>query len=209
MSSRDQSNSSQPGPPWTNPQLQEVQFQGGRRYEACQEYESQITNDQLDHQTQRFYEEYRAHYKAEYPSKKQDRYIPNAAAGQAHGEREVYFSSTERVNEKVGQGQNVRNSAYNQAVEKSVYQRHNSYNRCAEGGTTGMIQRRYGDNVDMRGDRISTYGEIPDELGQKAFLGFHPGCASGKGGPEAMGCEDVLDEYGIIDIHGRKKNQKK
>lgn len=68
-----------------------------------------------------------------------------------------------------------------------------------------MIQRKYGNDVDMRGDRISTYGMIPDDEGQK-YLGFHPGCASRRARePPSMGCENILDAYGIVDIHGRRK----
>lgn len=69
-----------------------------------------------------------------------------------------------------------------------------------------MIQRKYGDDVDMRGDRISTYGTIPDEEGQAPFLGFHPGCRSRRVREEpTLGCEDVLEAYGIVDVHGRRR----
>lgn len=125
---------------------------------------------------------------------------PNASAGQIHRGREIYYSSSERVNGNAGLGISGLNSAYNRAVESSSYAKHNYGNRCAEGGTTGMIQRRYGDNVDMRGDGISTYGMIPDEPDQKPFMGFHPGCASGRPrDPDGMVCEDVLEECGIVE----------
>lgn len=195
---------------WVSPEIQEIIYEGGRRYEGYQQRRSPITDDQLDYQTKRFHEKVTESYQTKHPSRKSARFAPSASAGQVHGDREVFYSSTERVNHKVGLGISGLNPAYNRAVESSVYARHNYDNRCAESGTTGMIQRKYGNNVDMRGDRISTYGMIPDEDDEEAFMGFHPGCASRKSRePPSMGCEDVLDAYGITDIHHRRRSQGK
>lgn len=192
-----------------SPKVEEILYEGGRRYEGYQELMAPITDDGLDHQTRRFHEKVTDSYGTEYPSRKAARWMPNASSGQVHDGREIFYSSTERVNSRLGQGIGPSNAAYNLAVERAGFARHNSDNRCAESGTTGMIQRKYGNDVSMRGDRISTYGMIPDEEGQDPTLGFHPGCASRRrpDRPDSMGCEDVLDAYGIIDIHGRHSGQ--
>ena len=192
-----------------SPEAEEIMYQGGRRYEGYEELQAAMTDDLLDHQTKRFHEKVQESFRAKHPSRRVAQWIPSASSGQIHDGREVFYSSTERVNHNVGAGISGLNSAYNRAVESGGFARHKYDNKCAESGTTGMIQRKYGNNVDMRGDRISTYGTIPDEDDQAAFLGYHPGCASRRveGEEYSIGCEDVLDAYGIIDIHARKRRQ--
>lgn len=194
-----------PSAPWLSPPLEEIMYDGGRRYEGYQSRDGPISDERLDFQTKRFHEKVNESYHQNHPRRNQARYAPNASAGQIHRGHEIFYSSTERVAREVGLGISGQNSAYNRAVENSGFAtRHNYSNRCAEGGTTGMIQRKYGNDVDMRGDRISTYGMIPDEEGQEPQMGFHPGCASRRARePPTMGCEDVLDAYGIVDVHGR------
>lgn len=191
-----------------SPEIEEIVYDGGRRYEGYEERLSPIEDDELDYQTKRFHEKVTDHYRSAYPSRRLAQFAPGASAGQVHRDRELYLASTERVNAAVGFGISGRNAAYNQAVQDAGYARHNYNNRCAEGGTTGMIQRKYGDGVDMRGDRISTYGRIADYQGQSQFDGFHPGCASRPGERNSMGCEDVLAANGIIDIHRRRRSSR-
>ena len=138
-----------------SPEVEEIMYEGGRRYEGYQERLSPITDDELNYQTKRFHEKVTDHYQSAYPSRRQAHFAPSASAGQVHRDRELYLSSTERINADVGFGISGRNSAYNQAVQHTGYARHNYDNRCAERGTTGIIQRKYGDGVDMRGDRIT------------------------------------------------------
>lgn len=78
-----------------------------------------------------------------------------------------------------------------------------------KGGAARLVQEKHGDDVDMRGDRISTYGFVGDEPGQERFLGFDPACRSGRrSNPGGMGCEDVLAENQIIDIDRRTRAER-
>lgn len=135
-----------------SPKIIKREEERGRLYQAYTDHGSSISDKQFNHQTKRFHKKAIGLYSTEYSSTRQASYAPNAAAGQVHQGRELFLSTSERVNAAGGgRGMNWTNEAYNNAVRDSPYENHRSNNKCAEGGTTGMIQVKYGADINMQG----------------------------------------------------------
>ena len=63
----------------------------------------------------------------------------------------------------------------------------------------GMVTDKHGADVNMHGDKISSYGKanLPGTNGPPV-VGHHEGC---HGGPGTHGCTDVIAHHGLDDVN--------
>ncbi|MCJ1288064.1 hypothetical protein MMC26_007417, partial [Xylographa opegraphella] len=173
--------------------IEKVVQSGGTRYQATESHTGSISKADLNAKTEEFHNGVQQAHAA---SGSNSKWAPNMSSGQHHGDT-VHYSSTERV--QPGQQGAGPSAKYQQTAAQKGCD-HRTGGKCSEGGTMGMVTDKHGADVNMKGDKISSFGTAkrPGQTSGAPVTGHHEGCHGGDG---THGCTDVIAHHGLDDVN--------
>ena len=169
----------------------------GSRYQATEHHPTVPTKQELNDKVQQFHGDMQ---QAHTNSGANPQHAPGMSSAQHHDDT-IHYSSTEKVkpvNGRPGQGAGPSPKYQQTAQQKGC--EHRTGGKCSEGGTTGMVTAKHGNDVSMQGDKISSYGTAkrPGQTTGPPVVGHHEGCHGGTG---TFGCTDVVSHHGLDDVN--------